>query len=204
MDKNAGLAVDIDDTLCATSRVCMELMAKELGTVTPFEVDQFVRKYRQPMDAPDWQTLAGEEWLKRHLLNPDFLLDLKPSVPALTSLIAINEFLPITCYISSREHLMHDATQLWLDKHHFPVAELVTRPSNMNNPAWKINYLNEHFPKIWGLIDNEIQIKSDQNFGGHLLQLQPFDNHDHSDHRVINLHSWEDGEKWIKNHLATT
>lgn len=195
-----GLVIDIDDTICDTSRTCMRLMAQELGTTSAFDTDTFLEKYKFPQFVPDWQNQTGEKWLIGHLENPEFLTTLPPIEIAQKFLQKLAATFSITLYLTSRDQRMQKATENWLHQHNFPLAPVVTRPPHVTSIDWKVTFLAQYYPQTLALIDNEVYAPAKHSYQGAVIELQPYAERRNPDHRIISIQTWEDLESWLHQH----
>lgn len=179
-----GLALDIDDTLCDTARVCMQVMAQTFGTRAPFDADQFLETYGQPGIVPDWQETPAQRHIESLLGNDEFMYELPPIEAALTFVPLIHQIIPVSLYITSRLKARARVSERWLQRHGFPPAPIILRDPETTNPDWKNNYLADYYPEIFALIDNEIHHPPGHRFKGHLLEVSP--------------HTWPDIKEFLE------
>jgi len=196
-----GLAVDIDDTLADTAGTCIRLMFQEFGAPPGETWETLLARYHQPDRVEAWKDTPASDWLQERLADPDFLLALESITEASQQISRIAEQVPISVYISSRLDTHQKTTEDWLKKHNFPPAPLVTRPDKVRERHWKLEYLAQHFPNIWGLVDDDIDanLLTQTSYRGKLFLIgrtaelresifQP---------QVVNVKSWEQFYNWI-------
>lgn len=197
-----GLAVDIDDTLCDTAGTCIRLMFQEFGAPPGETWQSLLQKYRQPGRVEHWQDEAAQQWLEERLNDPDFLAGLSRIEEASAHLQKIAELVPISVYISSRLNHLQVPTQAWLRKHHFPDAPLVTRHPQVKQRHWKLDYLAEHYPSIWGLVDDDVDgnLLLHTTYRGKLFLIGQTAHLRESifQPQVVNVQDWEHFYTWIQ------
>ncbi|MBM3210653.1 hypothetical protein FJZ33_00420 [Candidatus Poribacteria bacterium] len=156
-NKLAGLALDIDETLSWTIGYWVERMQKLFGNPENLSVDELIKKYRYTQNVPYWKTKEALEWMKIHQESSEFQENLPPIKNANNIVQKINQIIPITLYITTRPEGVIKETKNWLQKHHFPDAEIIARPRNIpykHGNQWKAMVLEMLYPKIIGIIDD--------------------------------------------------
>jgi hypothetical protein len=201
-----GLAVDIDDTLCDTAGTCIRLMFQEFGAPPGETWQSLLQKYKQPNRVEYWQDEYSKQWLDERLNDPDFLIGLSRIEEAAANVRKIAEHVPITVYISSRLKQLHVPTQQWLKKHNFPSASLVTRDPQIKARHWKLDYLAEHYPSIWGLVDDDVDanLLLHTTYRGKLFLIGQTGQLRESvfQPQVVNVKNWEHFLHWITEQKA--
>lgn len=190
-----GLALDIDDTLADTARHTFQL-AKQ---VFPHDltVDELLFKYRQPGEVPEWQTPEVTQWLEQHLGNAEYLNEMPVMSGAQPVVKRLSQKIPITCYITSRQHYTREMTLDWLARHEFPLAPLITRSADVIAKNWKFAELKKNFTQSVCLIDDGLGKLTDEMFVDEPSLLMWFNplGVPSNNHKVTSYASWSEIEK---------
>ncbi|MEK6958819.1 MAG: hypothetical protein AABW59_02120 [archaeon] len=152
-----GLAVDIDETLSWTIGYWVQEMQKKFGNPENLTIHELIKKYRYTQNVPYWQSKEARDWMEHHR-NSDEVQEVLPLIEGSpTFLNKINEIIPISAYLTIRPQIVVNGTQKWLKKHNFPNAPVISRPKEVlmaDGNKWKAKVLQENFPKIKGIIDD--------------------------------------------------
>lgn len=200
-----GLAVDIDETLSWTIGYWVREMQKEFGNPEKLSVEEMVKKYRYTQNVPYWQSKEALDWMEAHR-NSDSVQEELPLIEGSSEYLnKINKIVPISAYLTIRPHNVVNGTQKWLDKHNFPKAPIICRPKELQTHEgnkWKAKALEEYYPKIKGLIDDNPSVIKfiDPNYKGvvFLYNHEPIE----SKVNVIACKDWEDVYKKVKSKFS--
>ncbi len=155
--KTIGLAVDIDETLSWTLKYWVEKMAEKFGNPENLSVLEIIKKYRYSQNVPYWQTPQAEEWMETHR-NSNEIQEILPLIEDSNHYLnKIDAIVPVRMYLTIRPQVVVDGTRKWLKQHGFPEAEIVARPNHISNKdgnIWKAKFLEEKYPYISGIIDD--------------------------------------------------
>lgn len=201
-----GLALDIDETLSYTNTHWFEYMINfyQPETLTKEEI---IAKYQFVEEVPDWQTEEARKYMEETLHSNDFNETIPLIENADKAVRDINKIIPIVAYITARPATVIEGTLKWFEKHNFPKAELITRPSkisledfNANKNRWKARVLEFLYPEVMGIVDdnkilaNELEAIKYKGklylYGG---EGKEFKNHDN----LIVCPTWQDVLKAI-------
>lgn len=201
--KLRGLAVDIDDTLSNTMTDCVEKMMTQFGNPENLSVKEIVEKYRFVQDVPYWQNTETLEWMVTAINSNEVQGSLPLIEDANIVLRKISEkIIPIAVYLTARPELVVAGTREWLNKHGFPPAPLICRPNEIEHEGgnkWKAGVLQELYPKIVGIIDDNPKLFSylPDSYAGTIFL---YDHHDNfGRNNVIPCRNWLEVYKNIKN-----
>lgn len=153
----AGLAVDIDETLSWTIGWWVERMQKEFGNPENLTIHELVRKYRYTQLVPYWQHEKAMAWMEAHRESDETQEQLPVIAGATEALNKIHKKVPIRFYATARPVSVRKGTEKWLRKHGFPRAPITFRPSNIahnNANQWKAKYVAALYPGVLGIIDD--------------------------------------------------
>jgi hypothetical protein len=156
-----GLAVDIDETLSWTIGFWVAEMQKRFGNPENLTITEMIEKYRYVQNVPYWQTEDVYQWTHEQIHSNDLQIELPLIEGANDSLREIEKIVPIATYITIRPEVTRSGTQRWLDKHNFPRAPLISKPTEIPHEAgskWKAATLARLYPQISGLIDDNAAI----------------------------------------------
>lgn len=157
MKNIGGLALDIDETLSRTNVFWIEHLQLKLGNPEKLSVEDFSKKYQYAHDAIYWQTEEGFRVMEELRNANDFHEKLPLIENSNTTVQKINKIIPIRAYITARPDGVLGGTKNWLEKHNFPKAEIITRPSGVKSEdgnKWKAKVLEKLYPEIIGIIDD--------------------------------------------------
>jgi len=156
-----GLGVDIDETLAWTVGHWVKEMQKLFGNPENLTVKELVDKYSYTQNVPYWQTPEAEAWMEEKRKSDDFQKEIPLIENANHFLNKINDVIPIAAYITIRPQSVSEGTQHWLEKHNFPKAPIIFRPSKIptkEGNKWKAKLLKELYPQIIGFIDDSAHV----------------------------------------------
>lgn len=195
-DSRQGLALDIDETLSWTVGYWMEEMSKRFGNPENLSVKELVKKYRYTQHVPHWQTDEGKAWIEeaRHL---DSLQENLPLIENADKIVQkVDAIVPILVYVTTRPDSVVNGTKKWLQKHNFPLAEVIARPLDIpvaDGNSWKTQVLRYLYPEIIGIIDDNAELVSflEDNYLG---KIYLYDNNDHPKKgaNIIPCSTWDD------------
>ena len=171
-----GIAVDIDETLSWTIRYWVENMQKHFGNPEGLSVEEMIKKYRYTQNVPYWQSKEALEWIEKKI-HDDALQEELPLVPkAKDTLIEIDKIIPVAAYLTIRPELIRTGTENWIRKHGFPQAPVICKPTDMPRKdaiIWKAKILEESYPGIVGIIDDnpEITTRLSKDYKGYVFMF---------------------------------
>jgi len=156
----SGLALDIDETLSDTTPHWFDHMIN-FHKPEGFSREEIIKKYKFLEDVPEWQTEEAYKYMEQTLHSNEFNENIPLIEDAHKTVQEINKIIPIVAYITARPATVYGGTLKWLRKHNFPEAELITRPPevsledfNLNKNKWKARVLEDLFPEILGIVDD--------------------------------------------------
>jgi hypothetical protein len=156
-----GIALDIDDTLAATFKFFIGKVQARFGNPESLTTEQVIEKYKIMPNISYWQTPEIKQWLVEQGSQSGIQEELPVLDNAKEIVEKINSILPVRMYITSRPTTVVEGTTRWLDKNGFPKAEVITRPLSklkIDGNAWKAAVLQEKFPSISAIIDDNPEI----------------------------------------------
>ena len=180
------LAIDLDDTICETSKTLLEILT----------VDQL----HPVVGLTDLQTPEIQSHVATLLNSTEFLSKLPEVKHAKHSLMSIVKKHQIGCYISSRLANHLNVTQSWLIDHQFPAAPLLLRSPEEFRPNWKIHWLLKN-----NLADRQTLIIDDspdafnnlpEQFGGKCMLFNRRQK-EITDSKIISISSWPEIVEWL-------
>jgi len=152
-----GIALDIDETLCATNHFWIESLTERFGNPHGLSREEIVVRYRYTQNVPFWQESEALEWME-HARTSDELQEKLPLTEDANHIVnELQKVVPISAYITARPEEVRNGTQRWLTQHGFPKAPLIMRPSGAtytDGNKWKAGVLAVLYPKVWGIIDD--------------------------------------------------
>jgi len=166
-----GLALDIDDTICATFPHFVHKVNEKWGNPLGFDDEEIIKRYKRMPDVPFWQVAEIQEWLKEQSHSNSAQEEIAAVPGASEAVSKISIYAPIKFYITSRTTDVRLGTRHWLKNNGFPEAKLITRPGEfekMNGNIWKAEIIEKKFPQIFGIIDDNPEIISalSENYRG--------------------------------------
>lgn len=156
-----GLALDIDNVLCATNIYWAEELQKIAGNpenLTPQEISD---KYVLADKVPYWQTPDALAWMHKARTLNEFSDNLGLIENADHVVNKIHRLIPIVAYITARWETLRESTESWLWRHEFPAAPVYMRPMQataIKGYEWKAEFLSSHYPGIVGIVDDERRV----------------------------------------------
>ncbi|MFZ4632289.1 MAG: hypothetical protein ACOYL8_03780 [Patescibacteria group bacterium] len=176
-----GLAVDIDETLSWTIGYWIEEMQNKFGNPENLTIKEMVEKYRYTQNVPYWQHEEALEWVDEKINSSETQENL-PLIEGSSAYInRINQIIPIVAYITVRPEKVIEGTKNWLAKHNFPLAPVICRPNELdhkNGNEWKAKILEELYPKVLGIIDDNAKLLQfvNPNYKGRVFLYDHHDN----------------------------
>ena len=156
-----GLAVDIDETLAWTIGYWIEEMQNKFGNPENLTIKEMVEKYRYTQNVPYWQHDEALKWVDEKI-NSNETQECIPLIEGSSAYLnRINQIVPIVAYITARPERVIEGTKNWLTKHNFPLAPVICRPNELdhgNGNEWKAKVLEELYPKVLGIIDDNAKL----------------------------------------------
>jgi 5'(3')-deoxyribonucleotidase len=157
-----GLALDIDETLSDTHDYWFEHMFK-FHSPKGIAREDILKSHHFIENVPEWQTAEAVAYIEEALHSNDFNESIPLIEGADKAVSEIHKTIPIVAYITARPDSVREGTFKWLNKHGFPVAELITRSENidLNNynvgkNAWKAKLLKSLYPEVIGIVDDNV------------------------------------------------
>ncbi len=163
-----GLAVDIDETLSWTVGRWVELMQEKFGNPENLTAKEMVEKYRYTQHVPYWRGAEVSRWIDEKIHSDEHQKELPLIEDANVYLNKISKIIPISAYITVRPKTVLAGTQHWLDKHGFPNAPIICRPSDIahsDGNEWKAGMLEKLYPTVLGMIDDNAKLLDHLNKG---------------------------------------
>lgn len=197
------LALDIDETLSATSTYWFEKLLSIFWNPENLTAEQMASKYHLCQNVPywKWNTEIFDLMYKFREDN-----DFQTNIPIIewTNLHYSkihSEIISILSYITVRPDVVVDGTSRWLDSHDFPKAELIHIPYELEYlfwNLWKACVLDVLYPNIvWIVDDNPSLIKMlPQRYKWEIFL---FNKKELCDYSHINIHISENIEQVIRN-----
>ncbi|OGH02201.1 MAG: hypothetical protein A2798_03685 [Candidatus Levybacteria bacterium RIFCSPHIGHO2_01_FULL_37_17] len=152
-----GLALDIDETLSFTAGYWVEELSKNFGNPQKLSAREIFLKYRLIQKYPHWQTKEAEKWMENARSSNEIQKNLPLIANANNAVNKLNKIIPIACYLTVRPKNVIQGTKRWLEKHKFPKAEIIARPSSLpyeEGTRWKAKMLLKLYPKVLGIVDD--------------------------------------------------
>lgn len=152
-----GLALDVDDTLSSTIGYMLEKLMEGLGNPKNLTIEEILKKYKNTDEIPFWQGEKAEEILENIRNSNKVQRELILIKNANITVNKINKIIPISAYITVRSKVIYKGTKFWLQKNNFPVATIITRPSEVlrkDGSRWKAEVLEYLYPEILGIVDD--------------------------------------------------
>ncbi len=153
-----GLIVDIDDTLCDTTKYWIAIFQQCFGNPEGLTPEQMFIKYHYVQNVPYWQSNDVSSTIYRYTNSNSFQHQLPLIANANHFLKEISAKLPIICYLTKRPESVRAGTEFWLNKFSFPSAEICFRPPSVTfekGNHWKTDYIKQLEDKVIGIIDDD-------------------------------------------------
>lgn len=194
--REAGIALDIDETLSATGDHWAQILNETFGNPENLSVSEIISKYRYASHVPYWQTPETLAWMEdaRH---SDELQEILPLIENANHIVnQLKDIVPISAYITVRPESVRNGTMKWLARHGFPKAPIIMRPKEVlhdDGNKWKAEMLTSLYPKIWGIIDDNPKLIAhlSDNYDGTVF-LYDHEEINEQRIRVIAVKKWED------------
>lgn len=195
-ENKKGLALDIDETLSFTISFLVQNLIEGVSNPENLTALEISRKYKHSDNIPYWHDELSKK-IKADLVNSsEFYEDLPLIENANRVVNEINKILPIVAYITVRPKSAMKATQIWLDKHGFPKADLITKPNDVeriDGNKWKAGVLEYLYPQILGIVDDNPRLTDflSKKYKG-TIYLYDSTEIKRKDIKVIPCENWED------------
>jgi len=160
-----GIALDIDDTICATQVFWAKYLLEEFGNPEGISPEELVRKYSYVNKVPYFGKQENQ-WVEADIACNETKLSL-PVVEGAGEIVReIDKIIPIACYISTRPTRVTSGTNAWLRKSGFPDAPSFLMPDRIrlqgwgvkNGMEWKARVLECLYPNIIGILDDNSEL----------------------------------------------
>lgn len=194
-----GIALDIDETLSATNRFWITMLAERFGNPENLSHDEIIARYRYTQHVPFWQTPEALAWMEG-ARNSDEIQEALPLIENANHVVnQLQKVVPIAAYITARPERVRGGTLTWLSRHGFPDAPLLMRPEGLdykdgNSGKWKAELLALLYPMVWGIIDDNVDVVSHlpSDYRG-VVFLYDHDREDvtRTDIKVVAVKKWE-------------
>lgn len=156
-----GIALDIDETLADSNTHWFQSMHKHYP-LEDADINRVMAEYKFIEEVPGWGTREAYAHMESLMHSEEFNETVPLIENANHTVNSIHKILPVLAYITARPQTVIDATKRWLDKHGFPHAEIICRPSDTkathtdlnDRNAWKAQVLTKLYPQISGIIDD--------------------------------------------------
>jgi hypothetical protein len=152
-----GIACDLDETCSWTVYHWIDLIKSEFGNPEQLTTLEMVGKYQYVQNVPYFNTAEVNEFIDGLLFSNELQTEL-PLIDSVNDYIhAVDEIIPIRCYLTIRPESVVEGTQEWLEKHQFPEATVFAKPDSIDRlegNKWKANILKQAYPTIQGIIDD--------------------------------------------------
>ena len=197
-----GLVLDVDETLSWTFRYWVERMQIQFGNPENLSIIDIVQKYKYHRNVPYWQTDEAREWAE-FAKNDNKTQENLPLITKSNSTVRkINQIIPIIRYLTARPRSVVSGTQKWLDKHSFPKANILARPTDMTTSQgneWKAKVLEFLYPQILGIVDDNTSVVDNlsPNYKG-VIYLYNNETTDNKSLNIIPCKTWPEVHKQIK------
>lgn len=157
--KKQGIVLDIDETLSWTIGYWVEEMQKRFGNPEKLSVEEMVAKYKYAQQVPYWQTSEALEWMKKSR-EDDKLQENLPLISQANHFARkVDGVIPVVGYLTIRPRTVLAGTIKWLEKHDFPKAEVLARPTEIKSEdgdKWKADALSTLYPQVRGIVDDKL------------------------------------------------
>ena len=156
--KIRGLALDIDETLAATSQHWFALLFEKLGNPERRSAKEMAEKYTVVENVPYWNALPEfQTWHKQAVSSEALHADVPLVAYAKETVDAMKEEIPFVAYITGRPENLRQVTHAWLQHHGFDELPLIMKPptcKEKSNNEWKAEILHELYPYVTGIVDD--------------------------------------------------
>lgn len=202
-----GIALDIDDTIALTFGYWIKSLKKKFKMSEDLTPDKIIKKYKLAQEVPCWQTKEALAWMENKRNSNDFQRKIPPIKDSIKFVKKINKLIPISVYITIRPKIVTESSKDWIEKYNYPEAPIILRPKNISlekGNEWKARVLEHLYPKIKGIIDDNINVlknlKEDYK-GTFFLYNHNKINLKNSKINVFPCTDWNQVYKNIKNNL---
>ncbi|MBI4600281.1 hypothetical protein HY732_05180 [Candidatus Uhrbacteria bacterium] len=156
-----GIALDIDDTLSWTCREWVDHIFREFGNPENLSKGEFAKKYHLVQNAQYFQRDDVLARCMQFCYDERYYQELPSIEDALPAINEISRIIPIVAYLTTRPELLRKITDEWLVRHNFPAVPLIMNPHEFSHgitATWKSKALEERYPMILGIIDDNPSI----------------------------------------------
>jgi hypothetical protein len=158
-----GLALDIDETLADSNSHWFDHMF-QFRPLEGIDKREVIERYKFIEHVPGW---GGPDALDRmsKLMHSDEFNATIPLIEDSNSIVnEIHSSIPVVAYITARPQTVRIGTLEWLEKHNFPKASLLMRPSEvgvskedvLQRNMWKAQSLLSLYPEVIGIVDDNL------------------------------------------------
>ncbi|EKE27187.1 MAG: hypothetical protein ACD_4C00009G0006 [uncultured bacterium (gcode 4)] len=158
ISRSKWFALDIDETLSATNYSYFDLILEKFWNPENLSVDGMVKKYHMATNVPYYKNPEIESWFNEKRNCNDFQFNIPLIENADKIYQEIHEkHIDISLYITARPETVKESTTLWLEKHNFPKAWIILKPSNLEFQywnLWKACVLDILYPEIQWIVDD--------------------------------------------------
>ncbi|MFH0701028.1 MAG: hypothetical protein V2A62_01170 [Candidatus Woesearchaeota archaeon] len=155
--RESGWAIDLDETLAKTNLFWTKHHLRAYGSPEGLNAEEIIKKYRFVKEVPYWKIKEAEQWVDAHIDSNEAKLE----IPVIEEAIVVMREIPVACYLTNRTENTIDGTRRWLKRYGFPEREIL---ASNNGMEWKARRLEEMFPQVNGIIDDNEEL---------LLHLNP-------------------------------
>lgn len=163
-----GLALDIDETLADSNTHWFDHMF-EFHPLEGIDKKEMIERYKFVEHVPGWDS---QDALNRanELMHSDEFNETIPLIEDSNHIVnKIHESIPIVAYITARPQTVRAGTLKWLDRHGFPAAPVMMRPSEtgvskedgIRRNKWKAEALLFLYPHVVGIVDDNLGLASE-------------------------------------------
>lgn len=162
LNGNRGLACDVDNTISVTTPEFfrrLDAIFERVAEDKELSIEEMVEKYYHSMHVPQWNSRHARIVAEAILRRPSFYDALPVIDGAQQSLQRIANSIPLSAYITARPEEIAASTEKYLQS--FPKLPVITKPKELlsdTNNAWKAHVLMELYPKVSGIIDDDVRL----------------------------------------------
>ena len=197
-----GIALDIDETLSDTNNHWFDHMFL-FQPLAGLNKEEVTKRYKFIEHVPGWDNDRARIHMSK-LMNSNDFNETIPLIEDANHIVnKIDKIIPIVAYITARPATVLSGTKKWLEKHGFPHANLITRPSEvevskedlLRRNRWKAEILVSLYPEVIGIIDDNIGLAhqlTELNYQG-IQYLYGGETKEFSDNKnVVVCPTWQD------------
>jgi hypothetical protein len=200
---SSSVVIDIDDTICDTTRECIRLF-KVYYELPNLSLNLATRQFLEGEEVVGISRSKLEGWIRQRLFDEEFLSLLPRIKEALPALKRISKLMPVHSYLTSRVSQFQEVTERWLSYHGFPEAPVITRAADQTELQWKTTLLSRE-PTEFVLIDDDIKalgLKS-KKYTGTCVWFNRFDlTNPVSMEGIHAFNSWPSLANWLERNYA--